>query len=267
MKDLMETLNRSPVFLFLQAFNNALDEWPSLAGWQFLNCKRDNFLRYVLTLEVKCDHGETLALEISELLLSQVGSGSMEPLVMNAIQLFGKQCAWNHKGDSTGGTGTLDDIARVCPAIKTTKIGCPCCKAIPNKASIYSIIIHLNDSHRWSREKIADWLDALPYDLTIVEGGPPPVQVKQYFIVHHSHGAAKGWCSSMGVDPRIMESITCMRDVQRLMGYDLKDPEVQVVIAGECRDADIVQQFLISRGWQPKAAPAPVQPVKEEDSA
>jgi hypothetical protein len=35
------------------------------------------------------------------------------------------------------------------------------------KHTILANIIHLNDSHRWSREDIADWLDTLDVDLTI----------------------------------------------------------------------------------------------------
>lgn len=30
-----------------------------------------------------------------------------------------------------------------------------------------NIIARLNDSHQWSRQQIADWLDTLPIDLTV----------------------------------------------------------------------------------------------------
>ena len=32
--------------------------------------------------------------------------------------------------------------------------------------SVWSMIQHLNDDHKWSRERIADWLDTLDVDLT-----------------------------------------------------------------------------------------------------
>ena len=42
---------------------------------------------------------------------------------------------------------------------------CPCrCENYRLKKSIHSIIIHLNDSDKWSREEIADWIDKLHDD-------------------------------------------------------------------------------------------------------
>lgn len=35
-----------------------------------------------------------------------------------------------------------------------------------DRDSIESTVVHLNDRHRWTREQIADWLDALPVDLS-----------------------------------------------------------------------------------------------------
>ena len=42
---------------------------------------------------------------------------------------------------------------------------CPAC-SLKNK-TILSVVIHLNDGHGWTREKIADWLETLDIDLTI----------------------------------------------------------------------------------------------------
>lgn len=41
---------------------------------------------------------------------------------------------------------------------------CPECDM---EDSIYTIIMHRNDIHKMSREDIADWLDTLPFDLTV----------------------------------------------------------------------------------------------------
>jgi len=42
-------------------------------------------------------------------------------------------------------------------------VTCPCgCNV---KKAIWSMVIHLNDAARWSREQIADWLDTLDADL------------------------------------------------------------------------------------------------------
>lgn len=47
---------------------------------------------------------------------------------------------------------------------------CPadCSLAVnPPDAMLYTLIIHLNDVHRWSRERIADWMDTLDADLEV----------------------------------------------------------------------------------------------------
>ena len=45
------------------------------------------------------------------------------------------------------------------------KVDCPQCVTseadVWRNQSIQQVIIHLNDSHEWTREKIADWLDTL----------------------------------------------------------------------------------------------------------
>lgn len=38
---------------------------------------------------------------------------------------------------------------------------------------VMSLVIHLNDVHRWTREAIADWLDTVDVDLTVQEAPPP----------------------------------------------------------------------------------------------
>lgn len=63
----------------------------------------------------------------------------------------------------------LHSIKVKCPAYgKTLKEGsfltlseqvCTYCQGEP--ADLYNLIQHLNDSHKWSREKIADWIDTL----------------------------------------------------------------------------------------------------------
>ena len=57
----------------------------------------------------------------------------------------------------------VDQIA-VCPALHEEYMRIPnhrksvCTRT---SAPIYSLVIHLNDGHRWTREQIADWLDKL----------------------------------------------------------------------------------------------------------
>lgn len=38
---------------------------------------------------------------------------------------------------------------------------------------VFGMVMHLNDDHRWSRERIADWLDTLDLDLEVHQDPPP----------------------------------------------------------------------------------------------
>jgi len=53
-----------------------------------------------------------------------------------------------------------DGIARLIPAIKTTEAECPA-QLCTVYNYIWSVVQHINDTHRWNREAIADWLDTL----------------------------------------------------------------------------------------------------------
>jgi hypothetical protein len=53
-------------------------------------------------------------------------------------------------------------MADLIPDVRET-VGCPGCN---HKDPVYEMIQHVNDHHRWSREKIADWIETLELDLT-----------------------------------------------------------------------------------------------------
>lgn len=63
-----------------------------------------------------------------------------------------------------GESSVVNELAKLCPAIKTTNTTCPDCK---QGGTIANLIPHINDHHKWSREKIADWLETLDVDLTL----------------------------------------------------------------------------------------------------
>lgn len=72
---------------------------------------------------------------------------------------------WETQGDKVSSSGEeLQEESFKLPAIDTlVSMPCACRSAggIHYKSSIHRTIIHLNDSCRWSRERIADWLDEL----------------------------------------------------------------------------------------------------------
>lgn len=50
-------------------------------------------------------------------------------------------------------------LAETFPEVRTQRASCPCCNLIMNK-QLGLLIIHLNDHHSWSRERIAGWLES-----------------------------------------------------------------------------------------------------------
>lgn len=70
-----------------------------------------------------------------------------------------------------GSSQILADLTAICPGLSKISRNCPECD-YPSM-SLTNIVPHLNDSHEWPREKIADWLDVISMDnpdmdLTIV---------------------------------------------------------------------------------------------------
>lgn len=69
---------------------------------------------------------------------------------------------------------TVQELAELIPALRTAKRKCPACKPTIKhgrkvkitKDPLFHLVQHLNDHHRWTRERIADWLDTLDVDLT-----------------------------------------------------------------------------------------------------
>lgn len=66
----------------------------------------------------------------------------------------------------------LEPLAKAIPALKTFNIDkCPAvdCGWFIAEVPLSSTIIHLNDYHCWTRQRIAEWLKTLPCDLTFKE--------------------------------------------------------------------------------------------------
>jgi hypothetical protein len=62
------------------------------------------------------------------------------------------------------------ELSEVIPEIESFQTKCPE-GDLECDCSLYQLIQHLNDAHQWPREKIADWLDELPVDLTFKAKG------------------------------------------------------------------------------------------------
>lgn len=78
---------------------------------------------------------------------------------------------------SVNGAEAVDMLQKAIPGMSSISTSCPACWdelgppsgspedwRRPNIA-LYNVIIHLNDTHHWSREAVADWLDSKEWDL------------------------------------------------------------------------------------------------------
>ena len=74
----------------------------------------------------------------------------------------------------------LDSVGMSCPAKECYELIC-CCghSSCEIKPSLTTVIVHLNDGHRWSREKIAGWLDEFGLCTTDVEA---PAEVASHVV-------------------------------------------------------------------------------------
>lgn len=59
----------------------------------------------------------------------------------------------------------LRALLTLCPALSTCSVSCPACASEP--LLLHRAIRHLNEDHGWGMERVALWLDSLPYDLAL----------------------------------------------------------------------------------------------------
>ncbi len=123
------------------------------SGWTYKT--HDEFTSKYLT---KWGMGQADSLSLSKALDSDV---AME-VITNAVP--------NKKEIPLQTSVVLDKLAELIPGVNKMNIGCPKCASEEGDgltSALPSIIMHLNDSHKTTREEIADWLDTLSFDLTI----------------------------------------------------------------------------------------------------
>lgn len=65
------------------------------------------------------------------------------------------------------GTIVQNNLHKLIPGLRAT-VKCPACAEI-HKDSLSKMIIHLNDTYKWSRNKVADWIESLDVDTTVKE--------------------------------------------------------------------------------------------------
>lgn len=106
-------------------------------------------------------------------------------------------------------------LARVMPGLSAT-VPYPCDCKKQGDGSVWGVIQHLNDQHhparpvadKWSRERIADWTEELPVDLTV---DPSRAEKRQEAWAHaqKQQEAIKKWISEPAiVDQKFLDELT-----------------------------------------------------------
>lgn len=72
-------------------------------------------------------------------------------------------CALGAAADAIGTTFIDEvDVVHVWPWIQTVQVSCPAgTLCVDHVSPVTELIPHLNDDHRWTRERIADWVERL----------------------------------------------------------------------------------------------------------
>ncbi len=68
-------------------------------------------------------------------------------------------------GDGVGNPA-VRSIKKIVPGFAYATASCPACEYY-QEYPLETVIVHINDVHEWTRERIADWVDLLDVDLTV----------------------------------------------------------------------------------------------------
>ena len=85
----------------------------------------------------------------------------------------------------------MDDFWRRIPLVLFSDEQCPECT---HPAPLSTVIMCLNDSHKWTRERIADWLESLEVPLVFKD---EPVDALEVYSRCPECAQVRGSCSSV----------------------------------------------------------------------
>jgi len=116
--------------------------------------------------------------EINQPLDSKLLGGSDDfPFTMSEIHKYQQQITkayekiYPAKDNNDLAYSVKDSLKALIPGLEDMKVSCP--KMATDEchwkstATLLSVIVHLNDRHTWTRERIADWLETLDFDLSM----------------------------------------------------------------------------------------------------
>lgn len=170
----------------IKDFKTLFVEQARVAGWKAMICEYEG--AFQLSTQLTCSHGMGCTEFISGqlVLFAQQPSVIADLIISHARQACQEahepapvidyaENAWKYAyltvpstfygWNSYGGNPVVDGLSKLVPSIATELVACPACIGV--EAPIATVIPHINDTHRWTREQIADWLETLNIDLTI----------------------------------------------------------------------------------------------------
>lgn len=85
----------------------------------------------------------------------------LKPQSFYDYEIAGGTCAIGAALDAIGALSSFDDDAEFFPILRREQrdVQCPACRQWLSYAS--GVIVHLNDAHHWTRERIADWVETV----------------------------------------------------------------------------------------------------------
>ena len=125
-----------------------------------------------------------------------------------------------------GQTNTINKLQELLGPLATKKAKCPQCGT---ERYLWSLIQHINDTHQWKREDIADWLETLDMDLTLA------------YVVKCE------WCEKTYHDVEPFGQHICSKECgEKLAEFDkeneeVKDPEKRKALISAYRELDSIK--------------------------
>lgn len=84
---------------------------------------------------------------------------TMRPQIFNDLSSDKGTCALGAAREALGLTEPCDFLSNRFPLLENVMALCPECSWDLHERTLYAAIIHLNDTHKWTREQIADFVE------------------------------------------------------------------------------------------------------------
>lgn len=166
-----------------QVLLNIIKRLPALNGYARFEPMHDrvhfifeNYTGQLLTVAVSCEQLRHAPLTLIDNICSFLASSDLlkeyEPKYEDS-SMYAYEGIWpppkpgsaHVAPANTGGAAVRDKLSKLLDLEQRSK--CPDCTY---SFKLYRLVVHLNDTHKWTRERIADWLEESDLDITLRPG-------------------------------------------------------------------------------------------------